>query len=79
MKLLNKLERKFGKYAIKNLMMYIVALNAVIYLLNYLDGTGIMTSKLTLIPSLVMKGEVWRLITYIFIPPNASVIWILFT
>ena len=79
MKLLNKLERKFGRYAIKNLMMYIVALNVVVYLLNYLYGAGIMTSKLMLIPSLVMKGEVWRLITYIFIPPNRSVLWILFT
>ncbi len=35
-------------------------------------------SNLYLIPSLVMQGEIWRLITFIFIPPSASMIFILF-
>jgi hypothetical protein len=78
MKWLYKLERKYGKYAIKNLMMYIVGLNAVIYILTYMDTTGESTYRLMLIPSLVLKGEVWRLITYIFIPPAASIIFIIF-
>ena len=78
MNLLNKLERKFGKYSIKNLMTGIVILNAVVYLLMYVDASGTLIEKLRLVPQLVMQGEVWRLITYVFIPPNASVIWIIF-
>lgn len=79
MRLLNKLERKFGKYAIKGLMIYIVALNLVVYLMSFIDPTLSYINKLDLIPQLVLKGEIWRLITFIFIPPTFSMIWILFT
>ncbi|MCY6484958.1 hypothetical protein OW763_11450 [Clostridium aestuarii] len=72
----DKLERKFGNIAIRNLMMYIVALNGLVFLLTYVNPTYINT--LTLVPDLIMKGEVWRLITYIFIPPAFSPIWIIF-
>lgn len=72
----DKLERKFGHIAIKGLMTIIVALNAAVYLLSFLDPT--LQFKLKLIPSLVLHGEVWRLITYIFIPPVATPIWIIF-
>jgi membrane associated rhomboid family serine protease len=76
---LYKLERKFGKYCIKNLMLYITALNGVVAILSYLDTEGTFISKLTLVPSLVMKGEVWRLVTFLFIPMTISPIWLLFT
>jgi membrane associated rhomboid family serine protease len=33
---------------------------------------------LELIPPLVLRGQVWRLITYIFIPEGSSPIWIIF-
>jgi hypothetical protein len=79
MNFLNKLERKFGKYAIKNLMMYIVALNAVVYILCYIDQSGALFLRLVLFPDLVLKGEVWRLVTYIFLPAvNTSIIFIAF-
>lgn len=79
MKFLNRLERKLGKYAIKNLILYIITLNLAVFLLSRLDPTGTFIYKLYLIPELVLKGEVWRLITFIFIPPSFSMIWILFT
>ncbi|WHH61472.1 rhomboid family intramembrane serine protease [Petroclostridium sp. X23] len=76
---LEKLERRFGHLAIKGLMTYIVGLNGFIYFLMYVDHTGGFTTKLMLIPSLVFRGEVWRLITYVFIPPSvSSPIWIIF-
>jgi len=79
MRWFDKLERKFGNIAIKGLMGYIVGLNAFVYLLtNFLDTTGTYTAKLMLIPELVLRGEVWRLFTYIFIPPEASWVFILF-
>jgi len=70
MNLLDRLERKFGKFAIKRLPMYIVILNLFVYMLNLLDSRYI--NYLYLIPSRVLKGEIWRLVTYIFIPPMTS-------
>jgi len=75
---LDRLERRFGRFAIRNLMAYIVGLTGIVYALSYFDTTGFLISKLMLVPNLVLKGEVWRLVTYIFIPPSASLIWILF-
>ncbi len=70
MKLLYKLERKFGKFAIKNLMLHITILNAIVYLASYLfDNKLNLVSYMTLVPSLVAQGQIWRLITYVFVPP----------
>jgi len=69
MKWLDRLERKFRKFAIKGLMLYIVSLNLAVFLLSMFNQTDQLVNKLTLVPDLVMKGEVWRLVTYIFIPP----------
>lgn len=79
MKWLNKLERKIGRFAIKGLMYYIVVLNMTVFLLYFFDQTRPVLDKLYLDPQLIMKGELWRLITFIFIPPNFQVIWILVT
>lgn len=79
MSLLDRLERKFGRFAIRRLPMYIVILNLFVYMLNLLDSNYI--SFLYLIPSRVLHGEVWRLITYLFIPPMTSmqdVLWLFF-
>ncbi len=76
---LDKLERRLGRFAIKGLMAYIVGITGIVYALSYFDNRGFVISKLMLIPQLVLRGEVWRLITYIFIPPNTSPMWILFT
>lgn len=76
---LDKLERKFGRLAIPRLMYYIVAINALVYFLMYLDKTGRVVSLLTLEPSLILKGEIWRLVTYVFIPPASSLLFIFFT
>jgi membrane associated rhomboid family serine protease len=75
---LDRLDRKFGKYGIRNLMLYITALNGIVFLLGYLDSANPFLSKLTLVPSLVMQGEVWRLVTFLFIPPATSAFWLIF-
>ncbi len=74
---LYKLEKKFGKYSIKNLMLYITVLNGVVAILSFMDSSFI--SKLTLVPSLVKEGEVWRLVTFLFIPMDTSPIFLLIT
>jgi len=76
--ILNSLERKIGRYAVKDLIVYIVGINGLIYLLAYAYPEGNAISRLALDPRLILQGEVWRLITYIFIPPTASLLWIFF-
>jgi membrane associated rhomboid family serine protease len=76
LKFLDKLDRKYGKFAIRNLMIYIAAGNLAVFLLSFMFRS--LPSYLMLVPSLVLKGEVWRLITFIFIPPDTNVFFILF-
>jgi membrane associated rhomboid family serine protease len=78
MKWLNTLERRFGRYAIRNLMTYIVVLNAVVFLLSILVPDSNLVGKFILHPELVLRGEVWRLVTFLFIPPSFSILWIVF-
>jgi hypothetical protein len=76
MRLLDRLDRKFGKFAIKNLMTYIIALNAIVFVLSKIEPLAL--NRLTLIPQAVLIGEFWRLITFIFIPPSTSTFFIIF-
>ncbi len=75
---LNKLERKFGRYAIRDLMTYIVVLNAVVFGLTLFVPESNLMGKFILDPALVLRGEVWRLLTFIVIPPPTSLLWIVF-
>ncbi len=76
MKSFYRLEKKLGKYAIKNLMSYIVFANAFVYILGLLNQQFI--NNLYFNPELVMQGQIWRVITFVFLPPDASIIFIIF-
>lgn len=77
MKWLNKLERKFGRYAIPNLMYYIIGVTMAVYIVQYILNISLFY-YLAFIPSFIMKGQIWRIITFIFIPPASSIITIAF-
>ncbi|MCR5591341.1 MAG: rhomboid family intramembrane serine protease [Lachnospiraceae bacterium] len=66
-KLLNNLERKIGKYAIRNLSLYIIIAYAIGYVLA-LTGS---VDFISLDPYFIMQGQVWRIITWILVPPSA--------
>ena len=69
MKFLYKLERKFGKYAIKNLSLIIVLCFGMGYILNIFAPT--IYGKLTFSPyDIFCKYEVWRIFTWIFTIPG---------
>ena len=77
--ILNNLERKFGRYAIKNLTIYIIGLYILGYILQLAPGQLNFTGYLTLNPYLILHGQIWRLFTWVIIPPNALSIWVIFT
>lgn len=78
MNLLDKLERKTKFKGIANLMTYIIAVTGVVYGLNLLIPSLDIYNMLALYPGKILQGEVWRLFTFIFIPPSSSLIFILF-
>ena len=78
-KFLNDLERKIGKYAIVNLTKYIVMLYAVGYVLQLAPQSVNITNLLNLDPYLILKGQVWRLVSWVLIPPGSFSLLIIIT
>lgn len=70
MDFLNKLERKIGRYAIPNLSLYLIIGYAIGYVLEMISPTVML--YLTLNPYLILHGQVWRLVTWIILPPSSS-------
>jgi membrane associated rhomboid family serine protease len=66
MSFLDRLERRLGWLAVPGLIRIVVALTALVYLLTFVNPEFL--SVLALDPRAIMRGEVWRLVTYIFIP-----------
>lgn len=70
-KYLNKMERKFGHFAIKNLMLYIIGIymiGAMIGLVNPLFYYAYLSINV----EAILNGQVWRLITFIFEPMGGT-------
>lgn len=68
MHFMNKMERKFGRFAIQGLMKYIILFYVAGYLIEFLAPQAY--SFLTLEPFLIFHyGQVWRLVSWVLIPP----------
>lgn len=68
---INKLEKRFGKYAIKNVSLYLALLYALGYLIEALN-IGLL-NYLSLNPYAILRGQIWRLVTWIIIPPSLGI------
>lgn len=66
-KFLNNLERKIGKYAVTNLSLYIIIAYIIGYILMF---TGSL-EFISLNPYYIARGQVWRVITWILVPPSS--------
>lgn len=60
------------RLGIPGLMRYIVGANAVIYLLS-LFARGGSLSFLCMDPASVLRGELWRIVTYVLLPTNGGI------
>lgn len=70
MKSPSKFEKKFGKYAIKNLSLVLIICYACGYLFEMLYPS--LLSYLYLNPyEIIFHGQVWRLITWLIVPPSS--------
>jgi len=79
---LNKFDRfcyKYERFGIRNLMMYVIISNAVIFFLRYIPELNQILNYLYFSPQKILEGEIWRIVTFAMIPPNSSPIFIIIT
>ncbi len=66
---MSKFEKKFGKYAIKNISLMLIMCYAVGYIIQLMGGGFL--DFLTLNPYRILHGEIWRIVTWIIVPPSS--------
>ena len=71
MKLLDKLERRFGKYAINNFIVYVISLYIIGFVID-LANPLFYRQFLMLDVEKVLQGQIWRLFTFIIQPTGNS-------
>ena len=73
---MNRMERKLGRYAVPNLMLYMIVIYGAGFLLSQMRP-GFYEAWLDLDVYRILHGEVWRLITFILQPPSDSMLWVI--
>lgn len=67
---------KHPRFGIPNLMMVVVIGNALVWLLDQFSVGFSLSSALSFVPYYILRGEVWRLVTFIFVPENNSLFFL---
>lgn len=64
------IQRFFQKYAVQNLSLVIILCYGFGYLLQYINAPFL--NYLTLNPYAICHGQIWRLVTWVLVPPDTS-------
>ncbi|MBR3561305.1 MAG: rhomboid family intramembrane serine protease [Oscillospiraceae bacterium] len=64
-------------FGIPNLMLYIVIANVAVYLLNGFSNNAL-TLALYFSPRLVLRGQIWRLLTFAAVPGGTGLLFLLY-
>lgn len=59
-------------FGIPNLMRYIVIANAVFWVMGVINP--VLMNYMLFNPALILRGQIWRLISFVFIPPSTGVL-----
>jgi len=73
---LSRFSYNHPNFSIPGLMKYIAAGNVLVYLLTLLSK-GTFVNLLTFVPARIFHGEIWRLVTFVFVPIDFSPISLL--
>ena len=73
MKFLSKMERRFGRYAIRELPVIMIAFQVVGYTLSMLAPNTL--NMICFDPVLICRGQVWRLLSWVLMPPSELTIF----
>ncbi len=77
MDLLDRLDRKFRRYGARHVTEALIFCQVVVFAVS--TGTPELLSRIALIPNAALNGEVWRLLTFLFLPPCSNPIWCFFS
>ena len=78
MNLLQRLNRKFGRLSIPHLMIVISAGMAAVFVANLLFPQYGILQLIDLDFAMVRRGQIWRLVSFLLVPPSTSLFWIFF-
>lgn len=80
---LDKLQRRFGRFRIENLMFYIVLTMGAVFIIDYCmmfsPVNFSLSSFIYFDRAAILSGQIWRIITFIFMPVGSSVIFFMFS
>lgn len=74
-RLLSRFCYNHPNFAIPNLMKYIVFGNAIVWLLDMISG-GLASYWLSFVPGAILQGQVWRLVTFVFVPLFSDLLYL---
>ena len=74
---ISKLEKKFGRFATPNLMIYIIILYGVGFFID-ITNPSFYLDYLSLDAGWILQGQIWRILTFLVKPPNASLFFMIF-
>lgn len=77
MSILEQLERKIGRNRGINLMLVLIGAQAVGFIMNYVFPAAL--QYIVFDPYLILHGQVWRLVSFIFFPNGTSIFMTLIT
>ena len=74
------LERRLRRYTIADLMKYIVIGQGLVSILMFVWPSlgNVLYSSIVLTRGALLRGQIWRLLTFVFVPPTSSPIFALF-
>lgn len=79
-KLMNRIDRfcyRHPRFGIPNLMLILAIGNLAVWLLMQMDTTGKLYGLLCMSGQGVLHGQIWRLVTWLFVPEQSNIFWLL--
>lgn len=70
------MERKFGRYAVPHVTIALISIQVVVFVISLTNRE--LLNAFALIPRRVLEGEVWRLLSFLAIPPLMNPIFVFF-
>jgi len=69
---------KHPRFGINNLMLYVVIGNAIVWLFSMMDTSGMLYNMLCFSPYHILRGQVWRLLSFALIPNSSGLLTLIF-
>ena len=66
------------RFGVPGLMRILVIGNVLAWLLSMIDTTGTAIYYLALYPRMILQGQIWRLVTFVFVPASGGWLTLLF-